>query len=152
MGLCSEPEIEGFPDLERNLATVKHGKYTATLVWGFRSATLKALKIAETRAGRPVHIAEIYRVFQETSMFPKGLPAVFLKTALYDLWRNDELMCDKGGDRMSVNPAMQKSIHNESAEYELYSDRYQRLLSSRFVLSQTLQLLPAPEKPVVNLK
>ena len=61
-------------------------------------------------------------------------------------------MCDKGGDRMSVNPVVQKSIHNESAEYELFSDRYQRMVSSRFVLSQTLQLLPAPEKPVVNLK
>ena len=78
MGLCSEPEIEGFPNLERNLATEKHGKYTATLVWGFRRATLKALKIAETRAGRPVHMAEVYRVFQETSMFPNGLPIFFL--------------------------------------------------------------------------
>jgi len=55
------------PTLKRTLAQKKYGKYVATLPPGYREATLEALKIAESRKGRPVHMAEIYSVFEETS-------------------------------------------------------------------------------------
>ena len=66
------------PALERNLAQKKYGKYVGNLPPGYREATLKALIVTEKRKGRPVHMTEIYSVFEEISNFPKGMPLMVL--------------------------------------------------------------------------
>ena len=67
-----------------------------------------------------------------------------------DLWRNDELMCDKEGHRFSVDRKQQRTDQNES-EFELYSDRYQRKFS-HYTLVDRLRFNPGPDTPVVNWK
>ena len=50
----------------------------------------------------------------------------------------------------SSNPAYQSTTSNPT-EYELYSDRHERLYS-KYILDNGLRLRPKPETPVVNFK
>ena len=95
-------------------------------------------------------MVEIYAVFVETSGFPP-VPIFFIMQALYDLWANDEILCDKELNRMSVNPFLQKTPDNES-EYELFSDRFERMYAHKFVLNERLAFRPGPDTPVLNFK
>ena len=48
--------------------------------------------------------------------------------SLYELWRNDEILADREAVRYSLNKAIQRTKTNET-EFELYSDRHDRLYS-----------------------
>ena len=140
--------------LMRIVAKKKYGKYVApkgAFPPGYREATLEALEIAETRKERPVHMAEIYSVFEEISKFPKGMPLMFIQFALYDLWGNDELLCDKEANRMSLNNTWQRKPGNET-EFELYSDRFERLYASQFILNNKMAFRPAANTPICSFK
>ena len=66
---------------------------------------MSAIKIAETRKGKPVFFGEVYKVTLEISWYPM-IPPPIVRNALNDLWRNDEILCDRDLDKFSTNPAL----------------------------------------------
>ena len=116
------------------------------LVWGYRSAAYDALKRAETKKGSPPNILEVYAEWN--SMIP-NLASMFVYMALLDLYRADEILCDKMCDKFSLNPAMQ-STPDRPSDFELYSDRVTRLFPT-YVLDDRLHLRPGHTTPRLNL-
>ena len=79
------------------------------------------------------------------------VPHPFLtKHVLLELFRNDEVLANKEMDRFTANRVHQKSSENDS-EYELFSDRCQRLYS-HYDVDERLVFKPKPDTPTVNLK
>ena len=151
MGNCCAPASNEH-DLhvfQKTIALQKHGHYTATLIWGYRPAMLHCLRLAEKEKGRPVHVPEIAQVALRESYFPTPNP-MLVAFAILDLWKNDEILGDKELRAFSSNPTCQ-STNSNPTEYELYSDRHERLFS-KYILDNRLRLRPKPETPVVNFK
>ena len=68
--------------------------------------------------------------------------------ACFDLFRNDELMCDTECHRVSVDRKYQRTAEKQT-EFELFSDRYMRCFPS-YKLVERLRIVPGPDTPVVN--
>ena len=110
---------------------------------------MQAISIAEARKARPPYFAEVYAVALEISWYPM-LPSFTVRSALNDLWRNDEILCDRDLDRFSVNPAMQQTAENETG-FELMSDRHVRKYP-QYLLNERILPRPGPDTPVINFK
>ena len=142
---CSAVEGD-VPVFERQLATQKKGHYTWSPVWGYRSACMRALVRAEQAKGAPVYLCEVFRAWD--SMIPK-VTTFFVLVGLQDLYRNDEILCDKEINRFTTNRAYQKTAENDT-EFELFSDRMQRLYPT-YQFDHKCRLRPGPETPRTNL-
>jgi len=70
--------------------------------------------------------------------------------SLYEMWRDDLILADKELTRWSVNPAKQRTEKNPT-EFELYSDRHERLYSN-YVLDERLRMRPGPKTKVANFE
>lgn len=73
-----------------------------------------------------------------------------LYVGLLDLYRNDEVLCDKACIRFSLDPKMQSTEANPT-EFELFSDRVVRIFPT-YVLDNRLRIRPGPETPRVKLQ
>ena len=110
---------------------------------------MKAVKIAEAQKGRPAYFSEVFKVALEISWYPM-IPPFIVRDALNDLWRNDEILCDRDLDRFSTNPSMQQTDENQTG-FELMSDRHFRKYSS-YLLDERCRPRPGPNTPVINFK
>jgi hypothetical protein len=80
---------------------------------------------AEAHHGRPVYVTEILSSWRQISYVP-DLSAISIFWACWDLHQNDEMLSDQN-DRFSLNPANQRGPGNPDSEFELFSDRFERL-------------------------
>ena len=138
--------------LVRNRATKKHGHYLPSPVAfyppTFYESVLNALTICEQEKGRSVYLVEVCQVHKRVSWwFTFGGMVI---GALYELFRNDQILGDKELTRWSVNPDIQRTVKNPT-EFELYSDRHERLFSN-FNLDEGLRLRPGPQTKVANFE
>ena len=144
---CASENEADLTVLQKTTSLEKHGYYVASLPWGYRSSTLRFIKKTELEKGRPPYIIEIAQVMKRDSYFP--VPnSMIVCIAIFDLYRNDEILCDRELTRASVNPEVQSTPVNQT-EFELFSDRYVRMFS-KYVLANRLILRPGPQTPVVN--
>ena len=60
-------------------------------------------------------------------------------------------MADRELNRVTVNPKYQARVDYKS-EFELYSDRFNRLFEQNYKLTDRLALAPKSNTPTVNLK
>ena len=54
-------------------------------------------------------------------------------------------------NRVTANPTYQRRMNHET-EFEIFSDRFHRLFSQNYELTERLALRPKIETPTVNLK
>lgn len=54
-------------------------------------------------------------------------------------------------NRVTANPTYQRRMNHET-EFEIFSDRFHRLFSQNYELTERLALRPKTETPTVNLK
>ena len=148
MGCVESRDNFGYEPLERVESTQKHGYYVSSWPWGYRASVLHYVKVTEKEKGRPPYIVEVAQTMKRNSNWP--IPATPVVTmACYDLFRNDELMCDTECHRVSVDRKYQRTQENQT-EFELFSDRYMRRFSN-YQLVDRLRFSPGPNTPVVNL-
>ena len=147
MGCCNNrPQV---PTFELQFASKKQGQgYTAYLPFGARNAVLNAIKIAEEERGEPVYLVDIRRAFDRTAWVTVGPGTIGLNMALCDLYRNDEILCDREMNRYSVKGVNQETKSDQTG-YELFSDRFHKMYTG-YVFDKKGLIQPGPDTPVVN--
>lgn len=78
------------------------------------------------------------------------LSAISIFWACWDLHQNDEMLSDQN-DRFSLNPANQRGPGNPDSEFELFSDRFERLFN-QYSLDHELLMRTTETTPVINFK
>ena len=73
-----------------------------------RSTTLKFVRIAEQEKGRPPYITEVAQVMKRDSYIPVPSPQLVM-LVVQDLIRNDEVLADREGHAVSLNPIHQRN-------------------------------------------
>ena len=147
---CSDTRpSQGTVIFERQIAERPLGKYTWRAIWGYKNACYEALRRAENEYGRPVYVHEIARSWRAVTIIPM-VTAAFLRAGLQDLFKADEVLGDKELNRFTLNQENQ-STALAPTEFELYSDRMQRLYP-HFVLDEKLRLRPGPTAKRINFE
>jgi len=136
-------------NLERVVATERVGKgYHGTLPYGSREKALWAIKVAEEERGSPGYLPDIRRAInQRNHLIGPGSP--LFRSALMDLYRNDQVLCDREMDRFTLNPEMQHKEGVNETGFELHSDRFTRMFPGYYLTDKGL-MEPKEGTPTVN--
>ena len=73
---------------------------------------------------------------------------VFVKAALFDFFKADEVLADAQIMRFTLRPENQSTEENPT-EFMLFSDRFTQNFPS-YVLDDRTRIRPGPETPVIN--
>ena len=89
--------------MHKTTALYSYGQHIHWAPWGYRASVLKCIRRLEREQGRPVYMVEIAQKMDKDSYWPVPHIAVIMM-AVYDLYRADEVLCDRELNMMSVNP------------------------------------------------
>ena len=103
MGLCySLDDQDDLLVLHKTTALQAHGRYIGILPWGFKTSILKCIKVLEKEKKRPVYLVEIAQKMVKDTYWP--VPHIMtIMIGVYDLYRNDEVLCDRELNMMTLN-------------------------------------------------
>jgi len=149
MGNCGEKYATPEPNLERVVATERAGKgYHGRWPYGSREKALWAIKEAEEERGSPAYLPDLRRAInQRYHLIRHSTP--FLRGVLMDLYRNDQVLCDREMDRFTLDPAMQHKEGVNETGFELHSDRFTRMFPG-YNLTDNGLMEPKEDTPTVN--
>ena len=99
--------------------------------------------MAEKELGRPVFKTELSRYFPRVTSLPMINAKAYLEPAIFDLFRNDEILADEQLDRISMNHALQGD------NYQLYSDRF-AVKFPTYELDGQLKIVPGEHTIALN--
>ena len=119
-------------------------------------AVLGAIRAAEKKKGRPVHLLDILKELKRQSDAEEvSLPQDFIFTCqkmclyVFEIYRNDELLSDKSLDYFSLDVKNQCTSESET-RFELCSDRLAKEMPG-YAFDERGRVRPGESTPTVNL-